>query len=88
MVKYVESEGEWMALMNEEKLVVVDFTASWWVDSTCIGQKSKIVTSCRALSHFTLFLYYYDTLIYKYSQVRTLPNGSTPLRKNVRRIRR
>ncbi len=29
MVKYVESEGEWMALMNEEKLVVVDFTASW-----------------------------------------------------------
>lgn len=29
MVKHVESEGEWMALMNEEKLVVVDFTASW-----------------------------------------------------------
>ena len=29
MVKYVESEGEWMALMSEEKLVVVDFTASW-----------------------------------------------------------
>ena len=29
MVKFVESEGEWMALMNEEKLVVVDFTASW-----------------------------------------------------------
>ncbi|KAL3766184.1 hypothetical protein ACHAWO_013162 [Cyclotella atomus] len=31
MVKYVESEGEWMALMEQskEKLVVVDFTASW-----------------------------------------------------------
>lgn len=31
MVKFVESEGEWMALMEEskEKLVVVDFTASW-----------------------------------------------------------
>mmetsp|Transcript_13242 Transcript_13242/g.20963 ORF Transcript_13242/g.20963 Transcript_13242/m.20963 type:complete len:106 (+) Transcript_13242:84-401(+) len=31
MVKFVESEGEWMALMEQskEKLVVVDFTASW-----------------------------------------------------------
>eukprot|EP00956_Cyclotella_meneghiniana_P009475 scaffold13103_cov77-Cyclotella_meneghiniana.AAC.4 len=31
MVKYVGSEGEWMALMEQskEKLVVVDFTASW-----------------------------------------------------------
>jgi thiol:disulfide interchange protein len=31
MVKFVESEGEWMALMEESKskLVVVDFTASW-----------------------------------------------------------
>ena len=33
MVKYVESDGEWMELMEQskEKLVVVDFTASWWV---------------------------------------------------------
>lgn len=33
MVKYIESEGEWMALMEQskEKLVVVDFTASWYV---------------------------------------------------------
>lgn len=29
MVKNIESEGEWMELMNEEKLVVVDFTAGW-----------------------------------------------------------
>jgi hypothetical protein len=31
MVKYVESDGEWMELMEQskEKLVVVDFTASW-----------------------------------------------------------
>jgi len=31
MVKYVESEGEWAALMEQsnEKLIVVDFTASW-----------------------------------------------------------
>jgi thiol:disulfide interchange protein len=31
MVKFVESEGEWMELMEQskEKLVVVDFTASW-----------------------------------------------------------
>lgn len=31
MVKFIESEGEWMALMesSKEKLVVVDFTASW-----------------------------------------------------------
>lgn len=31
MVKFVESEGEWKELMEQskEKLVVVDFTASW-----------------------------------------------------------
>ncbi len=31
MVKFVESEGEWMELMekSKEQLVVVDFTASW-----------------------------------------------------------
>mmetsp|Transcript_47831 Transcript_47831/g.101613 ORF Transcript_47831/g.101613 Transcript_47831/m.101613 type:complete len:106 (+) Transcript_47831:135-452(+) len=31
MVKLIESEGEWAALMEQskEKLVVVDFTASW-----------------------------------------------------------
>ena len=31
MVKFVESEGEWMELMEKSKsqLVVVDFTASW-----------------------------------------------------------
>lgn len=31
MVKFIESEGEWMELMekSKEKLVVVDFTASW-----------------------------------------------------------
>ncbi|KAL3804085.1 hypothetical protein HJC23_006476 [Cyclotella cryptica] len=40
MVKYIESEGEWMELMetSKEKLVVVDFTAScegWSVLATC-----------------------------------------------------
>ena len=31
MVKFIESEGEWMALMesSKEKLVVVDFFATW-----------------------------------------------------------
>lgn len=31
MVKHVESEGEWAELMEQskEKLVVVDFTATW-----------------------------------------------------------
>ena len=35
MVKYIESKEEWDALMEESKskLVVVDFTASWWVQS-------------------------------------------------------
>ena len=31
MVKMIQSEGEWMELMEQskEKLVVVDFTATW-----------------------------------------------------------
>jgi len=50
MVKYVKDMEEWRALMetSKTKLVVVDFTASWFVHRPSVGSRCALDISHEA----------------------------------------